>query len=63
MRLIADIFLEIFNYFFGQAISQNSSKPLIVKGFLWLEWQMIIAFEELREENCRSLIEEILQLF
>ena len=31
----ADIFLEIFK-FFGQAISKNSSEPLIVKGFYML---------------------------
>ena len=29
----ADIFLWIFHSFFGQAISLNRSKPLIVKGF------------------------------
>ena len=29
----ANIFLGIFRFFFGQAISQNSSKPVIVKGF------------------------------
>ena len=29
----ANIFLGIFNFFFGQAISQNSPKALIVKGF------------------------------
>ena len=27
----ADIFLLMFSFFFGQAISQNSSKPLIIK--------------------------------
>ena len=29
----ANIFLGIFNFFFGESISQNSSKPKIVKGF------------------------------
>ena len=32
----ADVFLGIFN-FFGQSISENSSKPLIVKGFYLLK--------------------------
>ena len=30
------VFLRIFNFFFRQAISKNSSKPLIVKGFYLL---------------------------
>ena len=32
----ADIFLRIFKFFFGQAISENSPKPLIIKGFYLL---------------------------
>ena len=32
----ADIFLSIFKFFFGPAVSKNSSKSLIVKGFYLL---------------------------
>ena len=49
-------------FFFGQAISQSSSKPLIVKGFICLECQMIVVSVELRKGNCRSVIGEIMQL-
>ena len=38
-----DILLGIFN-FFGQAISQNSSKPLIVKGFYMFKMSKCYCF-------------------
>ena len=50
----AYIFLWIFKKIFGQAISQNSSKPLILKVFICLECQMITVFVELRKSNCRN---------
>ena len=39
---------------FGQVISQSSSKPLIVKGFICLECQVVIVFLGLRKGNCRN---------
>ena len=57
----ADILLWIFNFFSDKLISQNSSKPLIVKGFYLLS--MSDVFVGLGKGNCRSVIGEILQLF
>ena len=45
----ADIFREIFN-FFGQAISKNSSEPLIVKGFYMLRMSNDHCFRGISEK-------------
>ena len=44
----ADVFLKIFN-FFGKAISKNSSKPLIVKGFYLLRMSNDYCFCDIPE--------------
>ena len=46
---IAEIFLEIFN-FFGQAFSRNSSKPLIVKDFYLLRMSNYYCFRGIPEK-------------
>ena len=51
-----DVFLGIFN-FFGQAISENSSKPLVVKDFYLLKKQKCVLrnFAKLTESKlCRT---------
>ena len=50
-------------FYFGQAISQNNSKPLIVRVLFAYYVNMIIVFKELCKSNCRNVIREILQLF
>ena len=40
----ADTFLGIYIYFFEQAISQNSFKPLAVKGFYFLRMSIDYCF-------------------
>ena len=46
---IAEIFLEIFN-FFGQPFSRNSSKPLIVKDFYLLRMSNYYCFRGIPEK-------------
>ena len=46
----ADIFLEIFIFFFGKAISKDSFKPLIVKGFYLLQMSNDYCFRGIPEK-------------
>ena len=53
----ADIFLWVFKFFSDKRISQNSSKPLIVRSFY------LFRMSDDCKGNCRNVIGEILQLF
>ena len=67
----ADIFLWIFKFFSDKLISQNSSKPLVLKSFYLLRMWDDYCFGRAAQRqqlsttvnNCRNVIGEILQLF